>query len=159
MAVQLRLFDSGRAASAPNRISRGSVGGTFVCGRNGGCSGAAENRSSREAFRARFDGVACLSPVCIFFVDTCGTFATAPGVGDLVTAPGVGIFVSAFSCRWSLCSVVVVASGFLLGVDVGWWGEPGDAGVDVDFPVFFVDEVVVVGAEEDAVVGAGGSAV
>jgi hypothetical protein len=58
-----------------------------------------------------------------------------------------------------LCSVVVVASGFLGGVDVGWVLEPGDAGGDVVLPLFFVDEVVVVGAEEDAVVGVGGSAV
>jgi hypothetical protein len=36
--------------------------------------------------------------------------------------------------------------------------EPGDAGFDVDLPFFFVDQVVV-GAEEGAVVGAGGSAV
>jgi hypothetical protein len=50
-----------------------------------------------------------------------------------------------------LCSVVVVASGFFGGVDVGWGDEPGDAGGDVDLPLFFVDEVVVVGAEEDAV--------
>ena len=58
-----------------------------------------------------------------------------------------------------LSAVVVVASGFLVGVDVRWRDEPGDAGFEVDLPVFFVDEVVVVGAEEDAVVGAGGSAV
>jgi hypothetical protein len=55
--------------------------------------------------------------------------------------------------------VVVVAAGFLVGVDVGWGDEPGDAGFEVDFPVFFVDQVVMVGAEQDAVVGAGGSAV
>jgi hypothetical protein len=55
--------------------------------------------------------------------------------------------------------VVVVAAGFLVGVDVGWGDEPWDAGFDVDLPLFFVDEVVVVGAEEGAVVGAGGSAV
>ena len=50
-------------------------------------------------------------------------------------------------------------SGLLAWVDVGWRDEPGDAVVDVDFPLFFVDEVVVVGAEEGAVVGVGGSAV
>ena len=49
-------------------------------------------------------------------------------------------------------------SGLLAGVDVGWRDEPGDPVFDVDFPLFFVDQVVVVGAEEDAVVGAGGSA-
>jgi hypothetical protein len=56
-------------------------------------------------------------------------------------------------------SEVVVALGLLVGVDVGWWFEPGDAGCDVDGPVFFVDEVVVMGAEQGAVGGAGGSAV
>ena len=49
-------------------------------------------------------------------------------------------------------------SGLLAGVDVGWRDEPGDAVFDVDCPQFLVDEVMVVGAEEDAVVGAGGSA-
>jgi hypothetical protein len=58
-----------------------------------------------------------------------------------------------------LCSVVVVSAWFLFGVDVGWGDEPGDAGSHVDRPLFFVDEVVVVGAEEGAVVGVGGSAV
>ena len=46
-----------------------------------------------------------------------------------------------------LCSewcVVVVASWCLVGVDVGWGCEPWDAGLDADFPLFFVDEVVVV---------------
>jgi hypothetical protein len=55
--------------------------------------------------------------------------------------------------------LVVVSLGFLGGVDVGWRDEPGDAGFDVDLPLFFVDEVVVMGAQEGAVVGAGGSAV
>jgi hypothetical protein len=56
------------------------------------------------------------------------------------------------------CSIVV-AAWFLVWVDVGWRDEPGDAGFDLDGPVFFVDEVVVMGAEEGSVVGAGGSAV
>jgi hypothetical protein len=55
--------------------------------------------------------------------------------------------------------VLVVAAGCLFGVDVGWGDEPGDAGLHVDGPLFFVDEVVVAGAEECAVVGVGGSAV
>ena len=54
---------------------------------------------------------------------------------------------------------MVVSLGFLAGVDVGWGDEPGDAVFDVDCPLFFVDEVVVMGAEEGAIVGAGGSAV
>ena len=53
----------------------------------------------------------------------------------------------------------MVLSGLLGGVDVWWWDEPGDAVWHVDGPLFFVDEVVVVGAEEGAVVGAGGSVV
>jgi hypothetical protein len=55
--------------------------------------------------------------------------------------------------------VVVVASGCLFGVDVWWWGEPGHACCDVDTPVFFVDEVVVVAAEQGAVFGPCGAAV
>jgi hypothetical protein len=52
----------------------------------------------------------------------------------------------------------VVAAGFSVGVEF-WWGfEPGDFVGDFDGPQFFVDEVVVMGAEEDAVAGAGGSA-
>jgi hypothetical protein len=54
---------------------------------------------------------------------------------------------------------MMVASGLLVWVDVGWRDEPGDAGVDLDGPLFFVDEVVVMGAQEGAVVGAGGSSV
>ena len=53
----------------------------------------------------------------------------------------------------------MVASWCLVGVDVGWGDEPGDAGVHGDGPLFFVDEVVVVGAEEGAVVGSCGAAV
>ena len=49
--------------------------------------------------------------------------------------------------------MVVVASGFLVGVDVGWGDEPGGAGFHGDGPVFFVDEVVVVAAEEGSVLG------
>ena len=52
--------------------------------------------------------------------------------------------------------MVVVLSGLLAWVDVGRGDEPGDAVFDVDFPLFFVDQMVVVGAEEDAVVGAVG---
>jgi hypothetical protein len=52
----------------------------------------------------------------------------------------------------------VVAAGFSLGVEFWWWFEPGDFVGDFDGPVFFVDEVVVVAAEQDAVVGVGGSA-
>jgi hypothetical protein len=54
---------------------------------------------------------------------------------------------------------VVVSLGFLVGVDVGWRYEPGHAFGDMDLPLFFVDEVVVMGAQEGAVVGAGCSAV
>src|SRR4249919_432747 len=53
---------------------------------------------------------------------------------------------------------VVVAPGPLAGVEVGWRDEPGDAASDVDGPVFLVDHVVVVGAEQHAVLGSGGSA-
>jgi hypothetical protein len=56
-------------------------------------------------------------------------------------------------------SEVVVSLWLLVWVDVGWWFEPGDAGFDLDGPLFFVDEVVVMGAEQGSVVGAGGSAV
>jgi hypothetical protein len=56
-------------------------------------------------------------------------------------------------------SEVPVSSGLLVWVDVGWGEEPGDAGFDVDGPQFFVDEVVVMGAEQGSVVGAGASAV
>jgi hypothetical protein len=54
---------------------------------------------------------------------------------------------------------VVVLLGFLGGVDVAWGCEPWDAVAGVDGPLFFVDEVVVMGAEEGAVVGAGGAVV
>ncbi|HEY3572580.1 MAG TPA: hypothetical protein VGK98_02005, partial [Arthrobacter sp.] len=46
---------------------------------------------------------------------------------------------------WGSCFVVVVLSGLLAWVDVGWGYEPGDAVFEVDVPLFFVDEVVVVG--------------
>ena len=55
--------------------------------------------------------------------------------------------------------MVVVSLGFLAGVDVGWRDEPGDAVFDLDLPLLFVDEVVVMAAEEGAVLGAGCSAV
>jgi hypothetical protein len=53
---------------------------------------------------------------------------------------------------------MVVSSGFLTGGDVGWRDEPRDTRFDLDFPLFLVDEVVVMGAQKGAVVGAGGSA-
>jgi hypothetical protein len=40
----------------------------------------------------------------------------------------------------------------LAGVDVGWRDEPGDAGFDLDGPLLFVDEVVVMGAKQGSVV-------
>jgi hypothetical protein len=44
-----------------------------------------------------------------------------------------------------VCGVeVVVASGFLAWVDVRGRDEPGDAGAELDGPLFFVDQVVVV---------------
>jgi hypothetical protein len=46
----------------------------------------------------------------------------------------------------------------LVAVDVAGWDEPGDAVLDGDGPVVVVDAVVVEGAEEDAVVEVGGSA-
>ncbi|MDP9693646.1 UNVERIFIED_ORG: hypothetical protein J2X79_001194 [Arthrobacter globiformis] len=53
---------------------------------------------------------------------------------------------------------VVVAAGCSAGVEF-WWGfEPGHLVGDFDVPVFFVDEVVVVAAEQDAVAGSSGSA-
>jgi hypothetical protein len=52
----------------------------------------------------------------------------------------------------------VVAAGFSLGVEFWWWFEPGDFVGEFGGPVFFVAEVVVVAAEQDAVAGAGGSA-
>ena len=54
---------------------------------------------------------------------------------------------------------MVVSLGLLTRVDVGWRDEPGDAGFDLDLPLLFVDKVVVMGAQEGAVVSAGGSAV
>jgi hypothetical protein len=54
---------------------------------------------------------------------------------------------------------VVVLLGFLGGVDVAWGCEPGDAVEGVDGPLFFVDEVVVMGAEQDAVADVGGAVV
>ena len=53
--------------------------------------------------------------------------------------------------------MVVVLPGPFAWVNVGRWDELGDAVFDVNIPLFFVDQMVV-GAEEDAVVGAGGSA-
>lgn len=52
---------------------------------------------------------------------------------------------------------VVVLLGFLLRVDVAWGCEPGDAVAGVDGPLFFVDEVVVMGTEQGAVNGVGGA--
>src|SRR6476620_369707 len=56
-------------------------------------------------------------------------------------------------------SEVVVSSGGLLGVEVGWRDEPGDAVAGLDGPLFFVDQVVMVGTKECSVVCAGGAAV
>ena len=54
---------------------------------------------------------------------------------------------------------VSVPLGPLAWVDVGWRDEPGDPGVDLGGPLFLVDEVVVMGAEQGSVVCTGGSAV
>lgn len=56
-------------------------------------------------------------------------------------------------------SEVQVASGCLAGIDVGWGFEPCHAGVHGDGPAFFVDDVVMVAAQQGAVVGSGGAAV
>jgi len=53
----------------------------------------------------------------------------------------------------------VVLLGFLGGVDVARWCVPGDAVFAGDGPLFFVDEMVVVAAEECAVACAGGAVV
>ena len=53
---------------------------------------------------------------------------------------------------------MVVSLGVLAGVDVGWRDEPGHAFGDLDLPLFLVDEVVVMGTQQGAVVGAGCSA-
>ena len=50
----------------------------------------------------------------------------------------------------------MVLLGFLGGVDVRRRDIPGDAVFDTDFPLFFVDEVVMVAAQEGTVVGGGG---
>ena len=39
---------------------------------------------------------------------------------------------------------VVVLSGFLVGVEVGWRYVPGSSGAGLDGPLFFVDQVMVV---------------
>jgi hypothetical protein len=44
----------------------------------------------------------------------------------------------------------------LVGVEVFWGFEPGGVVGNGDGPLFFVDEVVVAAAEEDAVVDVGG---
>ena len=54
---------------------------------------------------------------------------------------------------------VVVLPGALVGVDVGRWDEAWGAVLDGDGPLFFVDQVVVETAEQDAVVGGGFAAV
>ena len=63
------------------------------------------------------------------------------------------------ACLCSLGCVVVVAAWCLVGVDVGWGDEPGDACFHIDAPLFLVDEVVVVAAEQGPVVCSGGAAV
>jgi hypothetical protein len=55
-------------------------------------------------------------------------------------------------------SEVVVSSRDLAWVDVGWRDEPGYSGFDLDLPLLFVDQMVVMAAQERAVVCAGGSA-
>jgi hypothetical protein len=46
---------------------------------------------------------------------------------------------------------VVVAAGFSVGAEF-WWGfEPRHPAGDFDGPLFLVDEVVVMAAEQDAV--------
>ncbi len=52
---------------------------------------------------------------------------------------------------------VVVLLGCLVGVEVGWGDKSGCVVDGGDGPLFFVDEVVVVAAEQDAVVDGGGS--
>lgn len=46
---------------------------------------------------------------------------------------------------------VVVSPGFTVRVGVGWRDEPGHAGLDLDVPVFLVDQVVMMTAEQRAV--------
>ena len=48
---------------------------------------------------------------------------------------------------------------FLAGVDVGWRDEPRDPGFNQDVPLFLVDQMVVMGTQQRAVLGAGGPAV
>jgi hypothetical protein len=45
----------------------------------------------------------------------------------------------------------VVAAGALLRVYVGRRDEPGNPGADLDDPLFFVDQMVVMRAEQGAV--------
>lgn len=52
-----------------------------------------------------------------------------------------------------------VGLGLLVGVDPGWWGEGGGVVGDGECPGAGVDVVVVVGAEECAVVEVGVAAV
>src|SRR6478735_1823450 len=61
--------------------------------------------------------------------------------------------------RPRLRSEVVVSSGCLVGVEVGWRDEPGNSRAGLDGPLFFVDQVVMVGTQERSVVCAGGTAV
>lgn len=53
----------------------------------------------------------------------------------------------------------MVSTGLSVWVEVCGWDEPGDAVPDLDGPVVLVDEVVVVAAEQYAVVGARWAAV
>src|SRR6478672_5052429 len=55
-------------------------------------------------------------------------------------------------------SEVVVSAGCLVWVEVGWRDEPGNARAGLDGPLFFVDQVVMVGTQECSVVCAGGAA-
>ena len=62
--------------------------------------------------------------------------------------------------RVSLASVVGVAAGLLLRVDVGGWDEFGEAvGGDPDLPLAVVDDAVMMSTQEDGVVEVGGSVV
>ena len=53
---------------------------------------------------------------------------------------------------------VVVAAGALVRVEVGWRDEPGNPGPEPDGPRLFVDQVVVMGAQQGPVLRARGSA-
>src|SRR5919112_2122261 len=62
------------------------------------------------------------------------------------------------ACWWGWWFEVGVLLGFLVWVEVFWGCVPGGVVDGGDGPLFFVDQVVVAGAEEGAVVRAGGAA-